>query len=70
MATYTSMATFGNAAAKRGNDHAHRIIAGDQIDADEEAMLTETLPAFERRLAGIYPDWPQFDAWRQERAAR
>ena len=70
MATYTSMATFGKPAAKRGNDHAHRIMAGDQIDAAEETMLTETLPAFERRLASLYPDWQEFDAWRQERAAR
>lgn len=52
-----------------GNRRAVRTVGGEEVSLQEEIMLTENAQDFERRLAGIYQDWPQFDAWRWDRAA-
>ena len=51
----------------RGNRHTVINMAGEDVAASEFTMLTEPVDRFERRLAAIYPDWPQFDTWRWER---
>ena len=56
-------------AVYRGNRRHVISMAGEDVDAAEFVMLTEPVDRFERRLAAIYPDWPQFDAWRWERRA-
>lgn len=41
---------------------------GGRTETREDArMLTESLPAFERRMARQYPDWREFIAWVDER---
>lgn len=47
----------------KGNRHMTKIVGGETMINDTADMLTEPLPAFERRCAGIYPDWPAFIAW-------
>ena len=53
--------------ARKGNRRMVKIVGGEDFVNDAADMLTEPLAVFERRCAAIYPDWPAFVAWVDDR---